>query len=63
MADPAYGLGHGANLFLISDVLLMTRKLVDEEGLLGRLLNAAVMDTYTVAQLLLVEGLLAVDRR
>ncbi len=63
VADPAYGLGHGANLFLISDVLLMTRKLVDEEGLLGRLLNAAVMDTYTVAQLLLVEGLLAVDRR
>lgn len=62
VADPAFGLGHGGNLFLISDTLLMARKLVDEQGVVGRLLNAAVMDTYTMAQVLLVEGLLAVDR-
>lgn len=62
VADAAYGLGHGGNLFLISDTLLMARKLVDEDGVVGKLLNAAVMDTYTLAQLFLVEGLLAVDR-
>nr|WP_240393967.1 lysoplasmalogenase [Corynebacterium lactis] len=62
VADQAYGLGHGGNLFLISDALLMLRKMVDEQGIVGRLLNAAVMDTYTMAQLFLVEGLLAVDR-
>lgn len=62
VADAAYGLGHGGNLFLISDVLLMARKMFAEEGVVGKLLNAAVMDTYTVAQLFLVEGLLALDR-
>lgn len=62
IADAAYGLGHGGNLFLISDALLMARKMFAEEGVVGKLLNAAVMDTYTVAQLFLVEGLLALDR-
>ncbi|EEB63660.1 lysoplasmalogenase [Corynebacterium amycolatum] len=62
IADAAYGLGHGGNLFLISDTLLMARKMFAEEGVVGKLLNAAVMDTYTVAQLFLVEGLLALDR-
>ena len=40
----------------------MARKMFAEEGVVGKLLNAAVMDTYTVAQLFLVEGLLALDR-
>lgn len=62
VADAAYGLGHGGNLFLISDSLLLARKVVDETGIVGKLLNAAVMDTYTMAQLFLVEGLLARDR-
>lgn len=62
IADVTYGLGHGGNLFLISDTLLMARKMFAEEGVVGKLLNAAVMDTYTVAQLFLVEGLLALDR-
>jgi len=62
IADATYGLGHGGNLFLISDTLLMARKMFAEEGVVGKLLNAAVMDTYTVAQLFLVEGLLALDR-
>lgn len=62
IADAAYGLGHGGNLFLVSDTLLMARKMFAEEGVVGKLLNAAVMDTYTVAQLFLVEGLLALDR-
>ena len=62
IADAAYGLGHGGNLFLISDTLLMARKMFAEDGVVGKLLNAAVMDTYTMAQLFLVEGLLALDR-
>lgn len=62
IADATYGLGHGGNLFLISDTLLMARKMFAEEGVVGKLLNAAVMDTYTVAQLFLVEGLLTLDR-
>ncbi|AIN82978.1 MULTISPECIES: lysoplasmalogenase [Corynebacterium] len=62
IADATYGLGHGGNLFLISDTLLMARKMFAEEGVVGKLLNAAVMDTYTMAQLFLVEGLLTLDR-
>ena len=62
IADATYGLGHGGNLFLISDTLLMARKMFAEEGVVGKLLNAAVMDPYTMAQLFLVEGLLARDR-
>ncbi|SDR95211.1 lysoplasmalogenase [Corynebacterium timonense] len=60
-ADATFGLGHGGNLFLISDALLVLRTLIGDEGLLARALDACVMDTYTVAQLLLVEGLLASD--
>lgn len=62
LADVRYGLGHGGNLFLLSDSILMLRKLLGEKGVLGNLLNAAVMETYIDAQLLLVEGLLASDR-
>lgn len=62
IADETYGLGHGGNLFLISDMLLMLRKMIGDEGIIANLLDAGVMDTYTVAQWLLVEGLLASDR-
>lgn len=62
IADESYGLGHGGNLFLISDMLLMLRKMIGDEGVLANILDAGVMDTYTVAQWLLVEGLLARDR-
>lgn len=60
--DPRYGIGHGGNLFLVSDALLMLRALVGEEGAVGKLLDAAVMDTYTAAQLLLVDGILELGR-
>ncbi|MEJ5920369.1 lysoplasmalogenase [Corynebacterium sp. H78] len=61
LADARYGLGHGGNLFLISDSLLMLNSLVGKESVVGKLLDAAVMDTYIAAQLLLVEGLIALD--
>ena len=61
--DPRYGIGHGGNLFLVSDALLMLRALVGEEGVVGKLLDAGVMDTYTAAQLLLVDGLLELGRK
>ncbi|MDK8767553.1 lysoplasmalogenase [Corynebacterium freneyi] len=62
-ADPRFGIGHGGNLFLISDALLMLRALVGEEGVVGKLLDAGVMDTYTAAQLLLVDGILELGRK
>lgn len=62
LADVCYGIGHGGNLFLLSDTILMMRKLLGERGVIGNLLNAAVMETYVDAQLLLVEGLMASDR-
>ncbi|MFD6729078.1 lysoplasmalogenase [Corynebacterium xerosis] len=61
--DPRYGIGHGGNLFLVSDALLMLRALVGEEGVVGKLLDAGVMDTYTAAQLLLVDGILELGRK
>ena len=61
--DPRYGIGHGGNLFLVSDALLMLRALVGEEGVVGKLLDAGVMDTYTAAQLLLVDGNLELGRK
>lgn len=62
-ADPRFGIGHGGNLFLISDALLLLRAMVGEGGLAGRILDAGVMDTYTAAQLLLTDGLLELGRR
>lgn len=62
-ADPRLGIGHGGNLFLVSDALLMLRALVGEDTVVGKLLDAGVMDTYTAAQLLLVDGLLELGRR
>ena len=61
--DPRYGIGHGGNVFLVSDALLMLRALVGEEGVVGKLLDAGVMDTYTAAQLLLVDGILELGRK
>ena len=41
----------------------MLRALVGEEGVVGKLLDAGVMDTYTAAQLLLVDGILELGRK
>lgn len=55
---PTLGLGHGGNLFLVSDALLFTREvLTTADTWPARLADAGVMGTYTVAQLLLVDGL------
>ncbi|WP_084210394.1 lysoplasmalogenase family protein [Corynebacterium sphenisci] len=57
-ADARHGIGAGANLFLLSDGLLLARAaLADPGSAAARLLDAAVMDTYATAQLLLVDGL------
>lgn len=61
--DPRFGIGHGGNLFLLSDALLMLRALIGEDSVLGKLLDAGVMDTYTAAQLLLVDGILELGRK
>ena len=57
--EPAtYGLGHGGNLFLISDAVLFARETLLAPGTtIARVADAAVMGTYTVAQLLLIDGL------
>jgi len=60
---PRFGVGHGGNLFLVSDALLMLRALVGEDSVVGKLLDAGVMDTYTAAQLLLVDGILELGRK
>lgn len=55
---PALGLGHGGNLFLVSDALLFGREVLTTAGTWpARLADAGVMGTYTIAQLLLVDGL------
>lgn len=52
------GLGHGGNLFLISDAVLFAREtLLEKETAASRVADAVVMGTYTVAQLLLIDGL------
>ncbi|MDO5730525.1 lysoplasmalogenase family protein [Corynebacterium sphenisci] len=57
-ADARHGIGAGADLFLLSDGLLLARAaLADPGSAAARLLDAAVMDTYATAQLLLVDGL------
>ena len=61
--DPRFGVGHGGNLFLVSDALLMLRALVGEDSVVGKVLDAGVMDTYTAAQLLLVDGILELGRK
>ena len=61
--DPRFGVGHGGNLFLVSDAMLMLRALVGEDSVVGKLLDAGVMDTYTAAQLLLVDGILELGRK
>lgn len=65
VGDAAYGISHGANVFLISDTILMARSLFTRPrgGLARRALDAAVMDTYCLAQLLLVRGLAAVEEQ
>lgn len=57
--NPAtYGLGHGGNLFILSDAVLLTREaLLRDNTPAARVADAAVMGTYTVAQLLLIDGL------
>lgn len=62
LVDPAvpasYGLSHGGNLFVISDAVLLTREALPAPGAVpGQLADAVVMGTYTIAQLLLVDGL------
>lgn len=62
LIDPAtsasYGLGHGGNLFLISDAVLFARDTLQEDNTVAsRVADAVVMGTYTVAQLLLIDGL------
>lgn len=53
-----YGLGHGGNLFLVSDAVLISRETLLASGTTAaRLADAVVMGTYTVAQLLLIHGL------
>lgn len=55
----SYGTGHGGNLFLISDLLLLIREVGPEfSPLVRQLTNAAVMATYTLAQLMLTDGLI-----
>ncbi|MGP6175518.1 lysoplasmalogenase [Corynebacterium sp. A21] len=57
-APSSLGIGHGGNLFLLSDALLISRELLfKEDSFSARILDAMVMDTYTIAQLLLVDGL------
>lgn len=68
LIDPAtpasYGLGHGGNLFLISDVVLFARDILLEEGTVAsHVADAIVMGTYTVAQLLLIDGLFPTSAR
>jgi len=54
----SFGAGHGGNLFLVSDAVLFVRELVLEDSShLQRLADGAVMGTYTLAQLLLVDAL------
>lgn len=58
-APATQGLGHGANLFLISDALILVRTVLVTPGSpTERLVGAGVMSTYLIAQLLLVDGLL-----
>lgn len=67
LGDVRYGLSHGGNLFLLSDALLMLREALpsrgraSREGAVGKLLDAAVMETYCDAQLLLVNGLMETE--
>lgn len=69
VGDARYGLSHGGNLFLLSDVLLSLRETLptggaaSREGFVGRVLDAAVMETYCDAQLLLVSGLMETEAR
>ena len=58
-SNPAsFGMGHGGNLFLISDAVLFARELFLEDGTVAaQFADGAVMGTYTIAQLLLVDGL------
>lgn len=58
------GLGHGGNLFLISDAVLFAREtLLEDNTPSSRLADAIVMGTYTVAQLLLIDGLFPTSAR
>ncbi|WP_448852893.1 lysoplasmalogenase family protein [Corynebacterium sp. 335C] len=59
VASPSYGISHGANVFMVSDVILMARSLFTKpnSGIVRRAMDAALMDTYCLAQLLLVRGL------
>ncbi|AIG64728.1 hypothetical protein CATYP_09360 [Corynebacterium atypicum] len=59
----AQGLGHGGNLFAVSDALIAARLVLGRRGWLAarhwadRGLHAGVLATYVIAQLLLAEGL------
>ncbi|WP_245670333.1 lysoplasmalogenase [Corynebacterium crudilactis] len=54
----SFGLGHGGNLFLISDAVLFAREMFLSEGTpAAQCADGMVMGTYTIAQLLLVDGL------
>lgn len=55
---PTLGLGHGGNLFLVSDALLFSREVLTTGGSWpARIADAGVMGTYVIAQLLLIDGL------
>ena len=55
----SFGLSHGGNLFLVSDAVLCVRELLleDSESSIASIADGIVMSTYTLAQLLLVDGL------
>lgn len=56
---PAQGLGHGGNLFLVSDALILLRTIgLGRDSVAGRVTDAGVMVTYLIAQLLIVDGLM-----
>lgn len=64
VGDARYGISHGGNVFLLSDLLLVASVMYAKPGSLpNRLLNAGVMDTYCLAQLLLIRGLAEVAAR
>ncbi|MBV7295996.1 lysoplasmalogenase [Corynebacterium sp. TAE3-ERU12] len=60
-ADPRYAIGLGGNMFMLSDALLMLRAAIGEDTRAGHILDGGVMDTYALAQMLLIDGLCATE--
>lgn len=61
--DPRRGLEPGGLLFVLSDSLLMTRAIVGEDKKIAQLFDTAVMFTYTLAQLLISDGIAELSKR